>query len=202
VILVQPKLDIECELAVVVVRSTAEEIVTYPVVATVQEDGMCRLVHVPAKVPAELERQAESWARRIAELIDAVGVVAVEFFVVDGRLLVNEIAARPHNSGHITIESSVTSQFENHLRAVTGQALGATDLMVAAASMVNVVGSTDGSLGGPQRLPVDASVHLYRKTPRPGRKLGHVTAVADSVELAVSRARRAATSIERGGEGS
>jgi len=128
-----------------------------------------------------------------------VGVVAVEFFVVDGRLLVNEIAARPHNSGHITIESSVTSQFENHLRAVTGQALGATDQVVPAAAMVNVVGPSGPGVEASRRLPRDASVHLYRKVPRPGRKLGHVTAVADTLDAALARAQNAAHVLVPGG---
>jgi 5-(carboxyamino)imidazole ribonucleotide synthase len=210
VALVQPRLAIEHELAVVVVRGAAGDMSTYPVVATVQHDGMCRLVHVPSGAGAALEQQAGAIARQVADLVDAVGIVAVEFFVVDGRLLVNEIATRPHNSGHLTIESSVTSQFENHLRAVTGQPLGATDPVVAAAAMVNLVGSVPGatdpsdrvrvpSPAQGRRLPADAAVHLYRKTPRPGRKLGHVTAVAESLDLAVSRARRAASDLEAGG---
>lgn len=189
-VVLEPVLDIEAELAVQVVRSRTGETVVYPVARTVQHDGMCRLVTVPAGVGPELEAEAVGLARRVAELVDAVGVLALELFVVDGGLVVNEIAARPHNSAHHTIEACVTSQFENHLRAVLGLPLGDTALVAPAAAMANVVGPS-----GPAAVPVlptDVAVHLYGKRPRPGRKLGHVTALGDDVETAARRALRAA----------
>ena len=186
-VLVQPLLEMEAEFAVQVVRSPSGEIVTYPVVRTVQASGMCSIVHVPSGLDPDLEREAISIACSIAEVIGVVGLLAVEFFLSDGRLLLNEIAARPHNSGHITLESSRTSQFENHMRAVAGHPLGATDLIVPAAAMVNIVGSCEGphSFG---LLPGDVAVHLYGKSPRPGRKLGHLTAVDTDIQSAIKRA--------------
>lgn len=199
--IVQPKVAIDLEVAVQVVRSVDGEIVSYPVVRTVQEDGICRMVHVPADIPIEIDHQAVDAAIRLAHHLDVVGVLAVEFFVVGGRLLANEIATRPHNSGHITIESSITSQFENHLRAVAGLPLGSTDLVVGAASMVNVIGSHAPRRGSARVLPVDAAVHLYGKAHRPGRKLGHVTAVGDSIDEVIRRALRAAEALEPQGAG-
>lgn len=196
-VLVQPRLAIEDELAVQVVRGANGDMVTYPVVRTVQRDGMCAVVHVPSGLPLRLEVEASTIARTIAEAIGVIGVLAVEFFVVDGAVVINEIAARPHNSGHVTLESARTSQFENHVRAVVGQPLGSTDLVVPAAAMVNVIGGDhpDGRFGP---LPSDVAVHLYGKRPRPGRKLGHVTSTASSIDVAVERAMRAARELECG----
>ena len=186
-VLVQPLLPIEAELAVQVVRSPSGQIVTYPVVRTVQSEGMCSIVHVPSGLSTDIENEAIAIACLIAEAIGVVGVLAVEFFMSQGELLLNEIAARPHNSGHITLESSRTSQFENHMRAVAGHPLGPTDLIVPAAAMVNVVGSCTGPHSfGP--LPGDVAVHLYGKSPRPGRKLGHITAVDSDIDHAIERA--------------
>lgn len=196
---VQDAVAIDSEIAVQVVRSVSGEVAAYPVVRTVQEQGICRMVQVPAAIDEQLAEQATAAAMRLAEHLDAVGILAVEFFVSGGHLLVNEIAARPHNSGHITIESSATSQFENHLRAVAGFPLGSTDLVVNAASMVNVIGiDLTERAGDPSSIevPVDAAVHLYGKSHRPGRKLGHVTAVGDSLDDVTRRARRAAEALE------
>ena len=196
VFIVQPRVEIELEIAVQVVRSPHGETVSYPVVRTVQEDGICRMVHVPADIPEQLGKTAVDAAIRVAHHLEVVGVLAVEFFVVGGRLLANEIAARPHNSGHITMESSITSQFENHLRAVAGLPLGSTDLVVGAASMVNVIGSNSPRNDVTPALPIDTAVHPYGKAHRPGRKLGHVTAVGDSIDEVIHRARRAAEALE------
>ena len=186
-VLVQPLLAIDAECAVQLVRAPNGQIVTYPVVRTVQANGMCNVVHVPSGLSREIEEDAVSIACLIAEAIGVIGVLAVEFFISGGRLLLNEIAARPHNSGHITLESSRTSQFENHMRAVAGHPLGATDLIVPAAAMINIVGTCEG----PRTygvLPPDVAVHLYGKAPRPGRKLGHITAVDSDVDRAIERA--------------
>jgi 5-(carboxyamino)imidazole ribonucleotide synthase len=176
---VEPMLDIELELAVLVARRPGGDTVTFPVVETVQRRGMCREVHAPAGVSSETERAARHLGESIAASVDAVGVLAVELFVVDGEVLVNELAPRVHNSGHLTIEANDTSQFEQHLRAVADLPLGSTSLRVPAATMVNVVGDTtdvdprdrlaEGMAAG------DAAIHLYGKAPRPERKIGHVT---------------------------
>ncbi len=199
--LVQPKVPIDAEVAVQVVRSIDGEILAYPVVRTIQEDGICTMVQLPASIPDALARRATEVARLLADHLDVVGVLAVEFFVSGGRLLINEIAMRPHNSGHLTIEATVTSQFENHLRAVAGLPLGSTAAVVGAASMVNIIGSDSSPAPRPDRAPIDAAVHLYGKSHRPGRKLGHVTAVGDSIEDVVARARRAASALEPQGAG-
>ncbi|MEI7624238.1 MAG: 5-(carboxyamino)imidazole ribonucleotide synthase [Actinomycetes bacterium] len=196
-VLVQPLVPIDAECAVQIVRAPNGEIVTYPIVRTVQENGMCSVVHVPSGLTQEIEEQAVAIACVIAEVIGVVGILAVEFFISGGKLLLNEIAARPHNSGHITLESSRTSQFENHMRAVTGHPLGATDLIFPAAAMVNIVGSCEGphSYG---LLPSDVAVHLYGKAPRPGRKLGHITAVDSDVDRAIQRATTGLEKVMKG----
>ena len=198
-VLVQQAVDLDAELAVQVVRSADGEIAVYPPVRTLQVDGMCAVAHVPSGLGDEIETVATEMARSIADAIDVVGLLTVEFFISHGELIVNELAARPHNSGHLTIEATVASQFENHIRAVAGLPLASTELVVAAAAMANVVGprSGTGSLGP---VPTDVAVHLYGKTLRPGRKVGHVTAVASNVDDAVRRAVRAAAGLEAGRE--
>ena len=195
-VLVQRRVDVEIEIAVQVVRAHDGAVVTYSPVRTVQSDGMCSIVHIPADIAPALEDEAMEIAREIAEAIDVVGILAVEFFVLDGELLVNELAARPHNSGHLTIEASATSQFENHLRAVTGLPLGPTDRIVPAAAMANIVGQTREKLQD-QPFSPDVFVHMYGKTPRPGRKLGHVTAIADTTDQAIEHALDAAKELEQ-----
>jgi 5-(carboxyamino)imidazole ribonucleotide synthase len=201
-LLVEEHVDIAQELAVVGVRSPSGEWAAYPLVATVQVDGICTELAMPAAVDDALARQAESIARSVAELIDAVGIVAVELFLTTaGELVVNEIALRPHNSGHATIEGAVTSQFHNHLRAVLDWPLGDTGLRAPAAAMVNLLGPADGSdprarLG--EALAVaNAAIHLYGKEAKPGRKLGHVTALGASVDAALGDARRCAAVLNR-----
>ena len=192
--------DLAMELAVVVVRRPSGEVVAYPVVETVQEDGMCREVVMPVTGPVAAE--ATSVATSLVERIDAVGVVAVELFLdIRGRVLVNELALRPHNSGHPTIEANVTSQFENHLRAVLDWPLGDTAMVGRAAAMVNVVGSGDGAVA--ERLPralavAGAHPHIYGKEDRLGRKLGHVTVVGDDPVAVLAAAREAADRLMRG----
>ena len=167
----------------------------YPVVETVQVDGICHEVLAPAPIEPELAREAQRLGRGIAEKVGATGVLAIELFVTAGRLLVNELAARPHNSGHFSIEGCVTSQFENHLRAILDWPLGDPSLVAPGAAMVNILGR---SAADPRaRLPVALSVpgvhaHLYDKPARAGRKLGHVTATGADATEARGRARRAA----------
>jgi 5-(carboxyamino)imidazole ribonucleotide synthase len=190
---------IEREIAVLVARRPAGEIVVYPVVETVQRDGICHELLAPAPVPPAIAGRAGELARRMAKEIDLVGVMALELFVTGDQVLINEIAARPHNSGHYSIEGCVTSQFEQHLRAVLDWPLGATTLTAPAVATVNVLGGPDGhdpltylpaalAMGG-------AHVHLYGKTVRPGRKLGHVTALGETIGQARTRARVAAAML-------
>jgi 5-(carboxyamino)imidazole ribonucleotide synthase len=195
--LLEAHVDIAVELAVLVARRPTGQSVTYPVVETVQRDGICHELVMPARIPRSLAARAEKLATAIAEQIGATGILAVELFVTsDGDLVVNELAARPHNSGHATIEASVTSQFENHLRAVLDWPLGAPTLLAPAAATVNLLGPSE---------PVDLTrtvrraledptlhLHLYAKAYAPGRKLGHVTALADDAGTALRAARTAA----------
>ena len=196
---------IEKEVAALVVRRPSGNTAVYPLVETVQVAGICREVLAPAQVPAEVEEQARGLARRIAEAVELVGVLAVELFLVredarpdgwKGRLVINELATRPHNSGHFSIEGCVTSQFENHVRAVLDWPLGDTSLTAPAAVMVNVLGGASGSdpQGELPRALTDPAVkiHLYGKAARPGRKLGHVTVLGDTIDEARARGQRAA----------
>lgn len=195
-LLVEQWARIDREVAVMVARRPAGEVAVYPVVETVQVDGMCREIIAPAPVDAGLGERAANMAVTVADALGLAGVFALEMFVVDGDLLINEIAARPHNSGHYTIEGCVTSQFENHLRGVLDWPLGGTGLNAAAVVTVNVVGRAGGptlSAALPSALAVPGvHVHLYGKSARPGRKLGHVTALGGSVNDARARAVRAA----------
>lgn len=198
-LLVEEHVPIERELAVMVARRPAGEAVVYPVVETVQVDGLCREVRLHAGVEPAVAEAARALGLQVAKELDATGVLAVELFEVGGGLVVNEIAARPHNSGHWTIEGAVTSQFENHLRAVLDLPLGLTDPVAPAVAMVNVVGPETGSdpaAGLARALAVPgAHVHLYAKTARPGRKLGHVTVVGDDPDEVAGRAWAAATAL-------
>ena len=195
-LVLEPRLELDAEVAVLVARRPSGEQVSWPVVETVQVDGMCDEVVLPAPIDAALAADAARIAEHVAELTDAVGVLAIELFVVGGELLVNEIAPRVHNSGHVTIDACRTSQFEQHLRAVLDWPLGPTDALVAAASMTNIVG--DGTSDPrDRRAPAlaavpEAHLHLYAKTSRPARKVGHVTVVGDDVADVRRRARRAA----------
>jgi len=189
--LAEPALDLEAELAVLVARRPGGELVTYPVTSTQQDaTAICRMVEAPAAVPEPLRREAVDLAVAVAEAADATGILAVELFVVDGALLVNELAARPHNTGHLTIEACATSQFENHVRAVLDLPLGPTDLVAPAAVMVNLLARGDEPLR-PVEAPEGVGIHDYEKAPRPGRKVGHVTALGP--DLATARERAAAT---------
>jgi 5-(carboxyamino)imidazole ribonucleotide synthase len=177
---IEPRLELQHEVAVLVARRPRGEMATYPVVETIQRDGMCREAMLPSGLPDALEVAARQVAEGIAAAIDAVGILAVELFVVDGAVVINELAPRVHNSGHLTIEACETSQFEQHLRAVADLPLGSTQLRVPAAAMANVVGD-EGGVDPRDRLAAglgaaDATIHLYGKSPLPERKIGHVTA--------------------------
>jgi 5-(carboxyamino)imidazole ribonucleotide synthase len=196
--LLEEWVPIGCELAVLVARRPSGGHVTYPVVETTQRDGICHELVMPAGLPPELERRVTAMAVSIADGIDAVGILAVELFLAtDGRLLVNELATRPHNSGHATIDACVTSQFENHLRAVLDWPLGDTSAHRSAA-MVNLLGPDEGfEAAGVRRALADPSarLHLYGKASVPGRKIGHVTALGEKPTEALERARGAARAV-------
>ena len=183
-VLVEEMVPLRAELAIMVARRPSGEAVAWPAVETAQVGGVCREVLVPGRLPPELMAEAVTLGQRVAGIVEAVGVLAVElFWSTDGRLLVNEIAARPHNSGHWTIEGAVTSQFENHLRAVLDLPLGTTALQHARVASVNIFGGAAGEdpvalLPGGLAV-AGAHVHLYGKEGRPGRKLGHVTVCGD-----------------------
>jgi 5-(carboxyamino)imidazole ribonucleotide synthase len=168
------------ELSVLAIRSRTGETAFYPLVENHHRGGILRLSLAPApQLDSRVQRTAEDIARRVLESLQYVGVLAIEFFEHEGRLLANEMAPRVHNSGHWTIEGAITSQFENHLRAVLGLPLGSTGA-AGHCAMVNLIGDLPESA---EVLAVpDAHLHLYGKAPRPGRKLGHVTLRAASPE--------------------
>lgn len=202
-LLVEELVPFTRELAQSVARRPSGEIVAWPLVETVQRDGVCAEVIAPAPASAgRLADAAESLAVRVAEELGVTGVLAVELFqTADERILVNELAMRPHNTGHWTIDGATTSQFEQHLRAVLDLPLGATGSHDPVAVMVNVLGGpADGDLAAryPGALAAfpDAKLHFYGKSPRPGRKVGHVTVTGDDVDDVVYRARAAAAHFD------
>jgi 5-(carboxyamino)imidazole ribonucleotide synthase len=188
------------ELAVQVARRPSGQMQAWPVVETVQSEGICVEVLAPAPgLAAERAGEARRIAETIAERLDVVGVLAVELFDTETGLLVNELAMRPHNSGHVSIEGAATSQFEQHLRAVLDWPLGATSPTAPYAVMANLLGGEQTDL--PRALPVALAadsgvrVHLYGKSVRAGRKIGHVTALGDDLEATRERARRAVATL-------
>lgn len=194
--MVEEYLDIDAEFAILAARNPSGHIAVYPPIATTQTDGICRELTMPADLPADLVDTAVRYSTSILAGIDATGTCAVEYFyTTDGRLLLNELALRPHNSGHATIEACVTSQFHQHLRAILDWPLGSTDLVSPAATVNLIAGSDTGDLSA--RLPAalgipDTHIHLYQKAARPGRKIGHVTALGATTGDALASARTAA----------
>ena len=202
-LLVEELVSFQRELAQLVARRPSGETAVWPVVETIQRNGVCAEVIAPA--PQSSGRVAEvaaDIARTIATELGVTGVLAVEMFeTTDGRVLVNELAMRPHNSGHWSIEGAVTSQFEQHLRAVLDLPLGSTDPRDEWSVMVNILGGpAEGTLQ--DRYPAalaahpEAKLHGYGKEPRPGRKVGHVTVCGDDLDDVVYSARSAAAFFE------
>jgi 5-(carboxyamino)imidazole ribonucleotide synthase len=194
-------IDFKCELSVLVARSAAGEVRCFPVAENIHTRHILDFSLVPARVPADLQDRARALAEAIADRLDLVGLLAVELFLTDrGEILVNELAPRPHNSGHWTLDACATSQFEQHVRAVAGLPLGDVSPTAPAAVMVNILGdawkwSGDRCVGPPDwsallREP-RVHLHLYGKTePRPGRKMGHFTVIGDTPDAALEHARR------------
>jgi 5-(carboxyamino)imidazole ribonucleotide synthase len=193
------------ELAVLAARSPHRQGAVYPVVQTVQRDGVCREVIAPAPglAPGRAAQAAEL-ALRIAAELGVTGLLAVEIFETAGGLLVNELAMRPHNTGHWTIEGACTSQFEQHLRAVLDLPLGSPAMTAPAAVMANVLGGDDADIYDRyiHAMAADpaAKVHMYGKPVRPGRKIGHVTVTGEDPQELADRARRAASYLRWGKE--
>ena len=193
--------DFRRELSALVARSPSGQAAAYPVVASTQVDGICREVIAPAPdLDPGLAGRAQEIALHIAGALDVTGILAVELFETrDGRVLVNELAMRPHNTGHWTQDGAITSQFENHLRAVMDLPLGSPAPRERWTVMVNILGSDDASVGRlydgyPHALARDPMlrVHLYGKELRPGRKVGHVNAYGEDLDDCLERARHAA----------
>ena len=198
-LLAEQLVEFVSEIAVLSARRPSGEWRAWPAVETVQLNGVCSQVIAPA--PNVNQRQALEIAERIAAELQVTGVMAVEMFQTrDGELLINELAMRPHNSGHFTIDGSITSQFEQHLRAVLDLPLGLTDLTSEVSVMVNLLGTEKGTdflenfADTMYRFP-EAKIHTYGKSPRAGRKMGHITMVGDDLETVRSRALLAAAVI-------
>ncbi len=184
--LLEEFIPFERELAIMAARSVLGEVVTYPVVETQQEEQVCRRVIAPANISQEISVEIEKIAQTLLNSLKAVGIFGIELFLTaDGKVLVNEIAPRTHNSGHFSLDACEISQFEQHLRAVCGLPLGSTALVCDAAVMVNLLGydrevEYQSKLDDITRIP-KSHLHWYGKSEsRPGRKLGHVTVLLDS----------------------
>jgi 5-(carboxyamino)imidazole ribonucleotide synthase len=204
-LLAEEKVDFVRELAQLSARRPSGEFKAWPLVQTIQENGVCSVVISPAPdTSADILEATAEIARKVAEGLEVTGVMAVELFEArDGRLLINELAMRPHNSGHFSIEGSVTSQFEQHIRAVSDLPLGSTEPTAAHAVMVNLLGVDDQNnfvqaYDKALAAHPTAKVHTYGKGARAGRKMGHVTVVSDDLEFALAEAKGAAAVLLRG----
>ena len=200
-LLAEELVDFRRELSALVARSPSGQAAAYPVVESTQRDGICVEVIAPAPdLDPALSAEAQRVALRIAGELDVTGILAVELFETsDGRILVNELAMRPHNTGHWSQDGAETSQFENHLRAVLDLPLGSPVTRAPWTVMVNILGGPEGDVGRlydgyPHALARDPRlrVHLYGKELRPGRKVGHVNAYGDDLADCLERARHAA----------
>jgi len=196
----------EREVSVIVARRADGVAATFPVFENTHRNHVLDLTTLPAAVSPSTQTRAREIAIAATQCLDVVGLLCVEMFIqnVDGkeRILINEVAPRPHNSGHVTIEACVTSQFEQHIRAICGLPLGDTRMLTPAAAMINLLGDWWGEHGEPPHwvaaLAIEGvSLHLYGKhAPRPGRKMGHLTAVGDSLETLTQRLRHARDSLK------
>ncbi len=201
--------DFAAEASVVVARGALGQAMCYPVALNRHERHILDTTLMPAPIGPIVSQEASRLALAVAQALETVGVLTVELFLTaPGRLLVNEIAPRPHNSGHLTIEAAVTSQFEQQVRALCGLPLGATDLVMPAA-MVNLLGDLWGLAGGEPRWDVamaadpGVSLHLYgKRTAAPGRKMGHLTVLDPDPGTALARALAARHALVAGGRGS
>lgn len=194
-------INFDKELAIMVARSSKGEIALYPVVETIQRNNICHYVLAPAPISSVTRKKAINLAIKLAKLIKGAGVFGIEMFKTpDDRVFANEVAPRVHNSGHYTIEACVTSQFEQHLRAVCSLPLGSTEMKVPAAVMVNILGQRQGSAspkGLKKALAIPGvSLHIYGKAEtKPERKMGHLTVIDKNLRRALVKAKKASKYI-------
>ena len=185
------------ELAIMVARNIHGEIAVYPVVETIHNNNICDTVLVPAKISQKAAKNAQRIAKTTMEYLEGGGVFGIEMFLTkDDEILINEISPRVHNSGHYTIEATVTSQFEQHIRAISGLPLGSTEMIINSAVMKNILATKDGPgipTGIAQALKIPGvSLHIYGKhDSRPERKMGHITVVGNTIEECFSKANDA-----------
>jgi 5-(carboxyamino)imidazole ribonucleotide synthase len=188
-------IDFDMEMAIMVVRSKFE-IKTYPVVQTIQKNHICHTVIAPAQVKPVILRKAADIAVESVKAIQGYGIFGIEMFLVNGKdILVNEMAPRPHNSGHYTIEASVTSQFENHIRSVLNLPLGSTEMVKPYAVMINLLGKREGkgSVEDYNKALKNDNIHLHiygKEKSRLGRKMGHITVIGDDLNKILNLARK------------
>lgn len=189
----EQRMPLDIEVSVVLARGLDGEVATYPVAENVHEGGILDVSVVPARIDASLANKVTGMAKQIATALDYVGVMAVEFFISGGELLVNEIAPRPHNSGHYTLDACVTDQFEQQVRAVCGLPLGDTTQLTPVV-MINMLGDIWHGGNSPDWTKLldhpNIKLHLYgKREARPGRKMGHYNVVADTIEEALRLAK-------------
>jgi len=190
--ILEQRMPLDIEVSVVLARGLEGEVMTYPVAENIHESGILDVSVVPARIDKTLETKVIDMAKQIAVALDYVGVMAVEFFISNGELLVNEIAPRPHNSGHYTLDACMTDQFEQQVRAVCGLPLGETTLL-SPVVMINMLGDIwhDGHAPKWQKLlnQPNVKLHLYGKQEaRPGRKMGHFNVLAKNIDDALNLA--------------
>ncbi len=184
----------EKELAVIVAR-TKKEIITYPVVETIQKNHICHIVIAPAQIEERLKKQAEEIAIECVKSVNGFGIFGIEMFLCkDGKILVNEMAPRPHNSGHFSIEACVTSQFENHIRSVLDLPLGSTQMIMPFAVMLNLLGKKNygRKIFNYKKALKENDIHLHlygKEESRIGRKMGHITILGDDLDEILKRAK-------------
>jgi 5-(carboxyamino)imidazole ribonucleotide synthase len=184
---------LDAEFSVILARSESGEIAVFTPAENVHVDGILDLSCAPSSLDSQLLEQGKSAAITIAEKLTYVGVLAVEFFVSENKLFVNELAPRPHNSGHWTLDAARTSQFEQQVRALVGEPLGDPSMTSSAVAMVNLLG--DRWINGKphfDQIHDDSSAHMYlygKKEPRPGRKMGHLTMTGEDAHVVSDRAR-------------
>jgi len=195
----EQRVSLDMEVSVVLARGTDGQTVTYPVAENIHQNGILDVSMVPARINSSVSEQVNEMAIRIASELDYIGVMAVEFFISNGQLLVNEIAPRPHNSGHYTLDASVTSQFEQQVRAVCGLPLGDTQLL-SPVVMVNLIGDLWQGNKPPTWEALlshdNAKLHLYgKREARPGRKMGHYNVLAPELQDAFDLAAEIKTQL-------
>jgi 5-(carboxyamino)imidazole ribonucleotide synthase len=197
----EQRMPLDIEVSVVLARGLNGEVVTYPVAENIHANGILDVSIVPARIDTNVANKVTAMAKQIANKLEYVGVMAVEFFISNGELLVNEIAPRPHNSGHYTLDACVTDQFEQQVRAVCGLPLGETRLL-SPVVMINMLGNIWHNEQAPDWSKLldhpNIKLHLYgKKVARPGRKMGHYNVIADTVEAALTLALETQSTLQQ-----